>query len=153
MCLNTPGNEGFAFSPAINLIGGNASTNVSFAFDVTGINGALISDLSILFNGAVSGTGSASFSETHGAGVCTPDCTVLQVTNPPPNFSKQVVFNTPVLSMHIVKDVIAVTGSNGQVSVAQVENRFSNLPEPLTGLIAGSGLLGLGFLRKSRLVK
>jgi hypothetical protein len=145
--LTTPGNEGFDFNPAINLAGMNLNTDVRFDFDVKTLNGLpLINDLDIFFNGAFALTGSTSFSETQTGGVCTPSCASIQVTNPPPNLSKHVVFDTPVSSLHIIKDVIADTGSNGQASISDVQNRFSQVPEPrlisilMIGLLAGFGL-------------
>ncbi len=93
--LTDAGNEGFSFNPAINLVGGNLSTDVTFDFDVTTLTGGnLLTDLSLFFNGAFTGTGSTSFSETHSAGVCTPDCTVLQVTNPPPNIRDKPLYRS-----------------------------------------------------------
>jgi hypothetical protein len=55
--------------------------------------------------------------------------------------------------MHIVKDVIATTGANGQASISQVENRFSNVPEPRLISILMMGLLaGLGVSKKFKRV-
>lgn len=149
--LTAPGNEGFLFNPAINIAGNNLSSDASFFFTVTAINGAVLNDLFIHFNGAFTnnpgGVGAGtSFSETQTGGTCTPSCAVIQVTNPPPDLTEHVVFNSPVHSLQIEKDIVASTGTNGQASISIVENRFSNVPEPrmisvlMMGLLAAFGL-------------
>jgi len=61
-------------------------------FKVVGLNGTLINDLSIAFNGSTNGMGGASttFSEKY----CTIDfntgCQTFQVNNPPPMFTQHI---------------------------------------------------------------
>ena len=70
----------------------------------------------------------------------------ISVTNPPPAFNA-VVFFAPVTSVSVSKDINVTSGTNGTASISQVINTFSS-PEPLSFVLLGSGLLGLGLLRK-----
>jgi len=148
--ITTLGNEGFNFNPAILVVGGFNVQDVALDFDVTGLNGRLLTDLSLSFNGSATGTGLASFSETV-TGASFPGGPTIGLTSGG-NTSASVNFTTPVSSIHVVKDIGVQSGSFGTGSISQVINQFSNVPEPaaLTLLSIGlTSLLAFGVRRKS----
>jgi len=148
--ITTSGDEGFEFNPAFNVTGTQIS-DAKLDFKVTALSGT-ISDLSIFFNGAFSGTGSTSFSETYCTTSFTTGCNVFQVTNPPTDLSKTIDI-APVTALFITKDINASGGGTGQASVSDVKNQFSqHVPEPASLAIFGTALAGLGLvgLRRRR---
>jgi hypothetical protein len=63
------------------------------------------------------------------------------------------VFNSPVTSLQITKDVIASTGTNGQAAISIVVNDISNTPEPrLISLLVMALLAALGLSKKFKSV-
>jgi len=150
------GNEGFQFAGGWN-VGTQAGGVDSFQDSVVSftVSARVITDLHLFFNGSFSGTGSASVVESYCLNHVLAGCPAgssgsLSVTNPPPSFNA-VVFFAPVTSVSVSKDIHVDSGTNGTASISQVINTFSS-PEPLSFVLLGSGLLGLGLLRK-RIIK
>jgi hypothetical protein len=152
----TDGNEGFQFAGGWN-VGTQAGpvSNVQdsvVSFDVMDMTVA-ITDLHLFFNGSFTGTGTTSATESYCLNHALAGCPggssgSINVTNPPPNFNAATSF-AAVSSISISKDINATSGTNGTASISQVINQFSNsIPEPLSFVLLGSGLLGLGLLRK-----
>jgi hypothetical protein len=138
----TLGNEGFNFNPGFTEAPGQEQDD-TITFEVTGLNGALINDLSIFFNGSFSGTGSTSFSETYCTTSFTTGCNVFQVQNPPLNLSKTIDF-AGVTTLFITKDWVASAGTNGSAHISSVTNNFSNtVPEPKEIGLMLAGLVGI----------
>jgi hypothetical protein len=145
--LQTLGNEGFSFNPGFS-VSSNQSQDVTILFEVTAAPGDLISDLFIFFNGASTGTGSTSFSETYCTGSFSTGCTTFSVPDAG-QISKHIDI-TPTTHLFITKDFGASGGTSGNASISLVQNNYSNAtPEPSALVLFGSGLLGLaGVIRR-----
>jgi hypothetical protein len=149
-------NEGFQFAGGWN-VGTQAGGVASFQDSVVSftVTSSVITDLHLFFNGSFTGTGTSSVVESYCLNHVLAGCPAgssgsISVTNPPPSFNA-VVFFAPVTSVSVSKDIHVDSGTNGTASISQVINTFSS-PEPLSFVLLGSGLLGLGLLRK-RIIK
>jgi hypothetical protein len=153
--LTVTGQEGLQFASGWSVgtqTGGMSSfQNSLITFVVTDTHG--IGDLILGFNGSFTGTGTSSTSENFCMNATTVvGCPVaksgtLNVTNPPPFFNNVFLFGS-VTSIAISDNINVTSGTNGTAAASQVINEFSGIPEPLTGILLGSGLIGLGLLRR-----
>jgi hypothetical protein len=149
----TAGDEGFQFNAGWSVSrnsDGVRSTEDSLITFTANAPGIL--DLELFFNGSVTGTGTSGVTENYclnHALIGCPDGSAgqIKVTNPPPGFNDHVFF-APASSVSVSKDILVDTGNGvGTAMISQVVNNFSS-PEPLSFVLLGSGLLGLGLLRK-----
>lgn len=144
------GNEGFTFNPAFNVTNGQ-SEDALLKFEVSGLNGTLISDVGIGFDGSFQGAGSSSFTETYctdGFGLGT--CHTFSVTNPPSILNKEIDIS-PITHLFISKDfnVTAPAGTGNQASISTASNQFSSAtPEPSEIEMLSLGMSALFFARR-----
>jgi PEP-CTERM motif-containing protein len=147
MTITTLGNEGFQFNPAFNVANGNSADAV-LTFEVTGLNGAQISDLFIAFNGDPGTGGAASFVETYCTDSFNTGCNQFSVTNPPGgNLSKEIDI-APTTHLFITKDFGVTAGRDSVASISKVVNQYSNVPEPSQMALMLVGMGGLFLARR-----
>jgi len=157
--LSSAGSEGFQFNGGWDVGTQSGMSNFQdslLTFTVVGD----VTSLGLGFNGQFTNTGLTNVAENYclntingtGAIPCTQgNSGQISVTNPPPVFNNAVTFGGNVTSISISKDINVTSGINGTASISQVINNFgevTSIPEPLSFVLLGSGLVCLGLLRK-----
>lgn len=154
--INTPNNPGFLFNAPWGATGSQTQDSL-IGFTVTS-NGNLINDLSLwMFGGATVGNGLVTVSETYCAGDTFADGCANGVTGTLSTYlggglSKlfdSATFN-PVSIVDVQKNVELLGGGSGSFAVlGGVQNQFSEVPEPGSLVLFGSGIAGLaGVMRR-----
>jgi len=113
--------------------------------------GGLIDSLSLSFGSIVTGTGTASVTEQFCLGASINNCPQVTegsvaVTNPGSGFTDRAFF-AGVESVGVSNTINVTSGVNGTASISYVGNTFS-APEPLSFVLLGTGLLGIGLMRR-----
>jgi len=157
--IDTPFNPGFLFNAPWGVQAGETQDSlIGFTVSVNP-GGNLIKDLSLfMFGAGVLGTGQVSVAETYCAGDtfangCANGTTGSLLTLLNSNTSiliANVTFDNPVSVVDVVKDITLLGGSDGSAAlVSGVQNQFSEVPEPGSLMLFGSGIAGLaGVLRR-----
>ena len=149
---DSSGNLGIVFQAAFNAIStadfGAGSVDFLIGYTVTA-PAPLITDIHMIFNGAITGTGHTNVTETVTAGGVVGQ---ISVNNPPPVLESSAdLTGGPYTSVSVSKDILLTSGPNGSAAMSFVGQYFSQVvPEPASFVLLGTLLTGVAFLRKRK---
>jgi hypothetical protein len=125
------GNSGLLFQGSFLDLPGNGSSSALIGFRVTSLGGGITGAAMSGNPQVISGNGVMSVTDTY----LPENSTVL---------TDSVVFGTSYASLHVQKGILAAS-AGGVPQMTFVTQTFSVVPEPTTFLMAGIGLVGLGY--------
>jgi hypothetical protein len=150
--ITVPFNPGFLFNAPWGVQAGQTQSSlIGFTVNVNP-GGNLIDDLSLyMFGAGIVGTGQVSVTETYCAGDTFADAcahgtegTLLTMLNSSQSRLHDSVSFAGVSVVDVVKDVELSGGANGSAAVVSgVQNQFSEVPEPGSLMLFGSGVVCL----------
>lgn len=154
--VTTP-EAGFTFTLPLSA-GVNQSNDVTLSYTATAAIGRPFTDATLAQTGGFQGTGNGTIKDTLClGGFIIGGCSggtafTLQTFNSSLGSQpvSHVVFATPVTTIDVSKDIMAASNGQGMANVSVATNTLSqsNVPEPVSMLLMGSGLLALGVTRR-----
>ena len=148
--ITTKFNPGFLFNAPWGVQAGQTQDSlIGFTVRVNDNSNDLIDDLSLyMFGAGVVGSGQVSVAETYCAGdtfanLCAhgTEGTLLTILNGSTSILHASVSFGPVRVVDVVKDITLLGGANGSAAlVSGVQNQFSEVPEPGSIMLFGSGI-------------
>ncbi len=151
--------EGFVFTLPLSA-GINQAADVTLSYNASAPRGLFFSDATLTQTGGFTGTGNATIKDTlclNGLilGGCVGGTSLtLQTFNNSLGSQpiQHVVFATPVSSVDVSKDILAASNGQGTATISVASNTLSqpNVPEPVSLLLMGSGLLAVGVIGRRK---
>ena len=148
-------NIGLQFTAGWNALAGQ-TTDSNIGFTVTAVGGAMtIEDFGLAQVSGVLPNGSASVVENGcGPAPCTPSALAVMTFDAGGSNTQRVsdTMFAPLGSVAVSKDISVTGGTNGAAHLSLVADTFSQVPEPFSMGIVGSGLalVGLSRLRRKK---
>jgi len=138
------GNFGIRYQGGISPnLGGTGDIFLTYTVQVLS-QGLLISDLHLAYNGGqISGVTEQALYQGQVVGQ-------IEVHNPPPVFQAYTDIIPPRPELQVQKDIFVRSLAGGVIFISNIDQTFSQVPEPTTVVLVCTGLLGLLALARRR---
>jgi hypothetical protein len=138
------GNSGLLFQGSFLDLPGNGSSSALIGFRVTSLGGGITGAAMSGNPQVISGNGVMSVTDTYLPENNVATLNIFSVKPGSTVLTDSVVFGTSYASLHVQKGILAAS-AGGVPQMTFVTQTFSVVPEPTTFLMAGIGLVGLGY--------